>query len=167
VTLPADNIHIIDACDTTARLGQSQGVPCGKTVTHADGSPVTASSPAKVGEQVVLYAFGLGQTQPRVKTGEATPNPPPQFPANTFGLIFNFAPNAAPSVPNPRGTVTPPVYAGLVVGFAGLYQINFIVPPAPSTAPYAACSGSVRSNLTVTLLGPFSSDGAGICVQPQ
>jgi uncharacterized protein (TIGR03437 family) len=42
---------------------------CTSIVTHADGTLVSADSPAKSGETVVVYAFGLGQTTPAVKTG--------------------------------------------------------------------------------------------------
>ncbi len=57
-----------------------------------------------------------------------------------------------------------PSYAGLTPGFAGLYQVNFIVPPPPADIP--ACIGTVQSNLTVSVGGQASFDGAGICVAP-
>lgn len=171
--LPPDNIHVTDGCDTTAQLSQGGPATCGKIVAHADGTRVDVNHPANVGEEVVMYAFGLGQTNPLVKSGTATPSPPPQFPATQFGLNFDYTPNAAPSLPalldNPFFQYTPPspVYVALVPGFVGLYQANFIVPPAPAVRPYVACSGSIASNLTVTLFTTNSFDGAGICVQPQ
>jgi len=117
-----------------------------------------------------MYAFGLGRTSPLVTSGAATPNPPPQLPLDEFSLNFDSTPNAPPSFPGPslreNAAVPAPVYVGLVPGFVGLYQANFVVPPAPGT-PYVTCDGSILSNLTVTLLGPNSYDGAGICVQPQ
>jgi uncharacterized protein (TIGR03437 family) len=57
-----------------------------------------------------------------------------------------------------------PLYSGLVPGYVGLYQINFIVPPPP--AGTQSCSGTVQSNLTVSVGGLASFDGAGICVAP-
>jgi hypothetical protein len=51
-----------------------------------------------------------------------------------------------------------------VQGYIGLYQINFVVPQPP--AGIEACSGAVYSNLTVSVGGLFSFDGAGICVTP-
>jgi hypothetical protein len=48
---------------------------------------------------------------------------------------------------------------------AGLYQVNFAIPPIPAGVP--ACDGSkIKSNLTVTISGPNSYDAAQICVVP-
>lgn len=48
---------------------------------------------------------------------------------------------------------------------AGTYQVNFLIPPVPSGLP--ACDGvTIKSNLTVTISGPNSFDGAPICVAP-
>lgn len=175
LSLPGDNIHIVDACDTTALLlvPPNQGVSCGKLVLHSIGSRVEPANPARVGEQLVMYALGLGQTQPLVPTGEATPSPSPQFASAIFGLHFDSSSNAPPSLPT-RGNAPRPVYTALVPGFVGLYQINFTVPPAPTEAPYHSCGVSivpiddllpVFSSLTVTVFGPWSFDGAGVCVQ--
>jgi hypothetical protein len=57
----------------------------------------------------------------------------------------------------------------------GLYQVNFLVPETPAgVAPCAVSSGLefnpfavVQSNLTVTLIGRVSFDGAAICVGPM
>jgi hypothetical protein len=57
-----------------------------------------------------------------------------------------------------------PVYAGMVGG--GLYQIHFVVPPAPSTLPLCG-GGFSRGNLGVQIAGPHSSDTTSVCVQPQ
>jgi uncharacterized protein (TIGR03437 family) len=55
-----------------------------------------------------------------------------------------------------------PLYSGLAPGYVGLYQINIVVPPPPPDTP--ACSSTVQSNLTVSVGGTASFDGAGICV---
>lgn len=163
---PADNIHITDACDTTALLGRNDAVACGKIIVHPDGTRVDVNRPAKVGETLVLYAFGLGRTTPLVASGTATADPPPQLPVSGFSLSFDYTPNASPSpVANPFFG-SHPVYVGLVSGFVGLYQVNFVVPPPAGAAIFAACGGSVLSNATVTLFTPLSNDGAGICVVP-
>jgi hypothetical protein len=52
----------------------------------------------------VIYAFGLGQTTPAVKTGSATPTPAPTLPvgeffSRTLELQYDFRPNAEPSRP--------------------------------------------------------------------
>jgi hypothetical protein len=117
---------------------------------------------AKPGEELVIYTLGLGVTTPAVKEGEASPTPAATV---SVGLDFDFSPNAGPSTPGQRrdpGTPPLPVFAGLSPGSAGLYQVNFVVPTPPPGTP--ACFGTVHSNLTVSVIGANSTDGAGICV---
>ncbi len=159
-----DNIHVLRSCETASSF-TTPG--CGDPlVTHADGSLVTSSNPAKSGEVLVMYAFGLGGTIPRVKAGDPAPTPAP-IAQSLIG--FDFSPNAPPMHPRPRppmGIPIPPpspLFVGLTPGVAGLYQINFRVPEVPRLI--ARCDSSlVRSNLTVSIGGAFSFDGAGICV---
>jgi len=167
----ADQVHILTACDTVvpgaSGSAQLDGLPCQPLVTHPDGSLVTMGTPAQGGEEVIAYAVGLGLTTPAVKTGQTPATATPT--AGSFALDFNFRPNALatkamlPSVFGPTAPV--PLYSGLVPGYVGLYQINFIVPPPP--VGVQACSGTVISNLTVSVGGQSSFDGAGICVAPS
>ena len=123
----SDNLHILNGCDAfpAQRLNT-----CDAVAAHADGTPVTSDSPAKAGETVVIYAFGLGQTTPAVKTGEATPATAPNLLTTTVTVDFDFRPNATASHPynNPGTTANPgpilPIFAGLTPGQVGLYQIN-------------------------------------------
>ena len=168
----ADRVHIPTACDTVVPSGSGfapyNGLPCSPLVTHADGSLVTLGSLAKGGEEIVAYAVGLGLTTPAVPTGQAAAAATPTY--ETFMLDFNFRPNALasrPSRPFPGELLTRyavPLFSGLVAGYVGLYQINFVVPPPP--AGITACSGTVQSNLTVSVGGQTSFDGARICVTP-
>ena len=145
-------------------------------VTHADGTAVDFSHPARPGEKVVMYAAGLGATIPAVATGVASPSPAAA--SGGFYLNFDYRPNAMPSagvIPPgaPATAATQPLFTGLTPGFVGLYQVNFVI-PAP-TGPLPRCVGprsigyganpfaAVLSNLTVTLVGS-SFDGAAICV---
>jgi len=176
----ADRIHILTACDTVISSSGGTapfiGLPCSPMVTHIDGSMVTQGNPAQGGEVLVAYAVGLGLTTPAVATGQAAATATPTY--ETFVLDFNFRPNAlatrpvplcscpasAPNCPLPCPALPIPLYSGLTPGFVGLYQINFIVPPPPEGTQ--ACSGTVQSNLTVSVGGQYSFDGAGICVAP-
>ena len=171
----ADRVHILTACDTVVPSGSGyapyNGLPCSPLVTHADGSLVTLGSPAQGGEEIVAYAVGLGATTPAVPTGQAPATATPT--SQTFLLDFNFRPNALatqPIQPTFQPVLLPtdlffPLFSGLVQGYVGLYQINFVVPQPP--AGISACFGTVQSNLTVSVGGQFSFDGAGICIAPS
>lgn len=161
--LAYDGIHILNTCDSVAQvLGRSAG-PCLPVVAHADGKLVTAQNPAQPGEELVLYAFGLGPTNPPVKTGEA-----PSVPAPTARPIFGVTVNSPFLVAEPRPTLVarfpPPIFSGLIAGSVGLYQVNFVVTGFAFTP--ALTTNCLPSNSTVTLSGYNSSDAAGICVQP-
>jgi uncharacterized protein (TIGR03437 family) len=176
----ADQVHVLTACDVA--IGQSSpqpnltGLPCTPLVTHSNGSLASASSPATVGEALTAWVFGLGQTTPAATTGQPASAAPT---AETFFLNFNYQVNALPAKPyagDPDVQPPQPLYAGLAPGFVGLYQVNFIVPSAPANG-IAQCAPSVtpttiattgpQSNLTVSIGGQFSFDGAGICVATQ
>jgi hypothetical protein len=161
-----DRIHVITTCEN-----QPWQTGCPSTVAHADGTLVSAGSPAAPGETVVVYAWGLGNTMPAVKTGYATTLPAPvvNLPGYSGGLWvdLDFTPNAAAS----RYRYFPTASfakAWLTPGFVGLYQVNVGL---PSTFPGVPSCGQgepqskIQSNLTINLGGPYSSDGAAICVQ--
>ena len=188
-----DNLHVLTACDSNGRWWNARAgfdPACTPTVTHADGSPVTAGSPARAGETVVVYAWGLGKTAPAVKTGEASPSPAATllsdhpFFARTVGLTFDFRVNAGPSLPYVnRAVMRPPglplpEFVGLTPGQVGLYQMNVKLPDAfpavdPCTTPSVltgnptgALGSFAYSNLTISLGAASSFDGAAICVEP-
>jgi len=156
------NIHVLTGC----------GSIIGPCVTHADGSLVTASTPAQPGEVVVIYAYGLGQSNPAVPTGHPTPTPAPVVTDHIF-LRFDFSPNAGPKFPSANPLQPPvnlPEFAGLTPGEVGLYQINVKLPATfPAVQPCATPSAfwSVLSNLTIDISDNYGSyDAAPICVQP-
>jgi uncharacterized protein (TIGR03437 family) len=111
---------------------------------------------------------GLGQTSPPLETGKIVKSPAPTV--TTFTMDFNYRPNALATRPPPAGADVPqPLYAGATPGYVGLYQINFVVPPVPRGTPPCAdivdpSANVVYSNLTVSVGGRYSFDGAGICV---
>ena len=166
------NVHVLTAC---ARISDGSCGAVVPAVTHTNGSLVTASSPAKAGEVVVIYATGLGSTI--VPVGQASPAPAARL--GTFYLQFDFSPNARPRFPErapfspPRGPT--PEFVGLTPGQVGLYQINVRIPePIPPVTPCRvdATEGvNVISNLTITVATTaapqYNSDGAAICVTPS
>jgi uncharacterized protein (TIGR03437 family) len=177
----ADQTHVLTSCDLllimpgTPPPQNTTGLGCPPVVTHSDGTMVTASSPANVGETLTAWAVGLGQTNPGATTGQPSTSGSPTV--QTFSLDYNYSVNALPTKPftgRPDAKPPQPAFAGLAP-FAGLYQINFIVPPAPPNGtPRCAIPGSVpagtnvpQSNLTVSFGGGFSFDGAAICVATQ
>jgi uncharacterized protein (TIGR03437 family) len=155
IGVASDSIHVITSCDT--RTSQTS---CQSIVAHADGSLVSPQAPARPGETVVIYAWGLGKTLPPVKTGTLTPSPAPVTAIPGYdgvGVQLNFARNAAPSRPDRVDIVV----AYLTPGEVGLYQVNVQLPGAfPDVEP---CSTAVESNLTINLQGLASFDGARIC----
>jgi len=154
-----DQVHILTVCDTVIGGSGSSTGRCQWEVTHANNTLVTTSSPATVGEELVAYAVGLGATNPPVPTGQPAAQPTPT--AETFTLAFNSP--SATGVALARAVA--PLFTGLTPGYPGLYQINFVVPPLPSGAlPCASNEAPVTANLTVSVVGSASSDGAGICV---
>jgi uncharacterized protein (TIGR03437 family) len=176
----ADQIHILTACDVllpnaVQRINLT-GLPCPPMVTHGDGTLVSATKPAKSGEELVAYAVGLGQTNPPVATGQPAATHAPT--TEVFEIDYNYHPNALPAKPvffnSPFVSPIPPPYTALTPVFVGLYQINFSVATPAGTPPCADLStvapgapNVVQSNLTVSFGGAFSFDGAGICVAPS
>ena len=174
-----DQVHFLTVCDIAAGAAPrpASALPCAPMATHADGTMVTAASPAQSGEELVAYAVGLGKTGLPQTDGVA-----PTAPASTqyaFAIDYNYRPNTfatKPLGPSFFGTPTRiypmPVFTGVTPGFVGLYQVNFVVPPLPAngidncanpgtSGPYG---NVIQSNLTVSVGSVFSFDGIGICV---
>jgi uncharacterized protein (TIGR03437 family) len=87
---------------------------------NAQYATATAATPAQPGDLLVLYATGLGATQPL-----PPPDSIPEYAGSiqpsalsSFQVLLNGQPLDPKTVP----------YAGLTPGFAGLYQVNFYLP---------------------------------------
>lgn len=146
VVLSQSNLHFLNTCDVLLVSTALSAAGCRPSVTHADGSYVTADNPAVAGETVVIYALGLGPTTPSVPTGQPAPTPAPvvgnipqlsvshwiDLPATMFARYV------------PDSQLAMPSYAGLVSGYAGLYQINVQVPALPTNAH--VCSTGTDAN---------------------
>lgn len=92
---------------------------------HPDGTVITEKAPAKPGEIVILYATGLGQTLPPVPYGQLFNDAAPLVQSAEFKLTL------AGATAN-NGAVQ---YAGIAPGFAGLYQINLLIPKSTRANP--------------------------------
>lgn len=160
-----DQVHILTTCDTVIGGSGASTGRCPWEVTHANGQLVSNENPAMAGEELVAYVTGLGATNPAAATGQPASQPMPA--AETFRLGFNFQANAPPSAPQQGAASLTPLFAGSTPGFAGLYQINFVVPGVPAGLPACAPGQGpnlVNTNLTVSVAGATSFDGAALCV---
>ncbi len=100
----------------------------------ADFSPVTPGAPATQGEVIVLYLVGLGATNPAMASGAAAPSDRP-------------APAATQPAVTIDGKDAPVVFAGLMPGTVGLYQIYVTVPGvAAGSVPVVITQGSATAN---------------------
>jgi uncharacterized protein (TIGR03437 family) len=87
--------------------------------THADGSLITADSPAAPGEVVVLYASGLGALTTAVAEYAAAAGP-------------NIT--SVPVQVDVAGVQAEVRYAGATPTLPGVYQINIVIPPGTATS---------------------------------
>jgi uncharacterized protein (TIGR03437 family) len=85
---------------------------------HADGSLIDPGSPAQPGETIVLYAAGLGRTVPDSSSGVVPTAAATILYASQLQIMLN-------GVALPGASVQ---YAGVTPGYAGLYQINVVLP---------------------------------------
>jgi uncharacterized protein (TIGR03437 family) len=93
---------------------------------HADGSLVTPSNPAQVGETIAVYVTGLGDVFPSISDGS------PGVAGSTSNTITAYVNNTAATV----------AYAGLAPGLVALYQVNVQIPSGvPSGDSYLDISG--------------------------
>ncbi|MBS1829955.1 MAG: hypothetical protein JST93_31945 [Acidobacteria bacterium] len=172
--------HIVSTEDITRPAYPEFQASVGfQMVKHLDGSWVTQDNPAKPGEELKLYAMGLGidYMKPRPRSGE---NSPAGYTVDV-GIGFEFG---SQTVPSPVANYhpwyeSPPmdglVSASLAEGMVGVYEVRFKV---PKTIPpgLRSCLGNPRLshnlmvNIGYTYILAFSGggqvfDGAAICVE--
>lgn len=109
---------------------------------HSDGkTPVTAANPAHPSEQVVFYGTGLGAVNPPLTTGQpGAGNKTVVFPTMT---IDGFSAEV--------------VFSGAPSGFAGLYQLNVVIPELARTGSADAVLlsiGGVAASPVTLPVGP-------------
>jgi len=93
--------------------------------TSATGAVLTSSAPAHPGDLVVLYATGLGQTDPTAVYRQLPKTAAPLARLADFSILLD-------GVPVDRSLIA---YAGIAPGFAGLYQINVTLPAGTGPSP--------------------------------
>jgi len=133
-------------------------------VAHADGTYVSRALPARPGETLIVYAFGLGQPDFLVGSGQATPSEVTVSVTGAFTIKIESLNSGSDGVPTPADAIAPS-FTGLAPGFVGLYQVNFKVPALapPSVIP---CTESIPYNARISLTGAASSATEQICVSP-
>ena len=107
---------------------------------HADFTLVSASSPAKPGEILVMYLAGMGFTSTPVRSGTLSPATQVTVPAKV----------------TVDGINAEVFYAGLTPGGIGLYQINFRVPTSvkADNVKVQVIQGPSSSNVTTLPVVP-------------
>ena len=98
---------------TKSANGTGQGI-----IIRPDGQYAAPGTPAQVGDEVVIYAVGLGETTPQATAGQAASGSPLQ---RVAGVSLTIG-----------GQPARVDFAGLAPGFAELYQINAAVPAGVS-----------------------------------
>lgn len=95
----------------------------------------------RAGESITIYATGLGPVAPPVSTGAAAPLSP----------LSRTAAEPEVTIAGARASVT---FSGLAPQFAGLYQVNAVIPAGLPAGPASLSiqTGALKSNsLTVTI----------------
>jgi len=144
VPVPTSITNSQPAILATNSAGSGQGVifkisPDGISQTLAD-----SNSPATAGSTLVIYCVGLGAVTPAVKGGDPSPSSP-------------LASVPVPVTVTIGGQTANSFFAGLTPGFAGLYQINVVVPPG--------IPAGNQVPVTISVAGKSSSGNVFIAVQ--
>jgi uncharacterized protein (TIGR03437 family) len=126
----------------------------GAIVNARDGSyplpvgaiPGSNTHPASAGDTLIIYAIGLGDTNPFVATGAPAPSSPLARVTGTATVNFGGSIGGALAVPD---------FVGLSPTSAGLYQVNVVIP-----------QGVPKGNLYLTVdFGDSTSNPVQIAIQ--
>ena len=112
----------------------------GVILRNSDYSLIRNANPARVGDILLIYGTGLGQTTPALASGTVAPT------TGSFNTI------AAPVTVTVGGQTARMFYAIASPGYIGLYQIAIMVPAGvgPGRVPVVVRAGTTASN-TVTI----------------
>ncbi len=113
-------------------------------VAHADFTQTLADAahPATAGDYIVIYCTGLGEVTPPLAAGTSAP-------------FDHLTSTVNPATVTVGGVAAQVQFAGLTPGFAGLYQVNAIVPqgvaPGAAVVVSIAEAGQLSSPVTMAI----------------
>jgi uncharacterized protein (TIGR03437 family) len=111
-------------------------------VLNQDYSVNSAQNPAAAGSAIMIYATGLGPTNPPTASGQGGGISPPSLTVATPTVLINGAPAEV-------------LYSGLAPGFPGEYQVNAVIPPGTPPGPAVPLqikiSGQASNTATIAL----------------
>jgi uncharacterized protein (TIGR03437 family) len=117
VSQPAVTITLVDGAPALF-LSTAAGYALA-THEHPEDGILSPDSPAHAGETIVIWAIGLGRTQPNFDVRNGIPPAAAWIEAlSNLKVLLNGSPVDARLIK----------YAGLTPGSAGLYQINLVIP---------------------------------------
>jgi uncharacterized protein (TIGR03437 family) len=137
------NFGILPAAPAVFRSGIA-GPEIGlATITRADnGQLITPTNPVHPGDSIVIWATGLGRTNPPIDSGMPGPSDPLSSAVIQPTVLLG-------------GVALNIQYAGLVPGSVGLYQINAGVPasvPQGLSMPLVVSQGGITTTLNVRVV---------------
>ena len=101
-----------------------------------------AGHPATAGDNIVIYCTGLGEVTPSLTAGAPAP-------------VDHLTSTVNPVTVTIGGVAAQVQFAGLAPGFAGLYQVNAMVPngvtPGPAVVLSLAAAGQLSSAVTMAV----------------
>ena len=126
---------------TVSQTGNGPGVFVG---VHPDGTQflVDANHPVTAGDAVVIYCAGLGTVTPSISAGSAASLTTFSYTDQTVTVTIGGQPVQG-------------LFSGLAPGFAGLYQVNVLMPTGitpGSSVPVVITAGGISSSpVTITV----------------
>ena len=103
-------------------------------VRSANNELVTVSNPVHRGDDLIIYATGLGRTSPEIPVGSPAPFEPLARVLDTPVITLG-------------GVALPVSFAGLTPGLVGVYQVNVIVPRSVPTGFEIPCVSNREQHL--------------------
>lgn len=137
------NFSILPAAPSIFRSGTAGPETGMATITRADnGELITPTNPIHPNDTIIIWATGLGRTSPPIDSGMPAPSDP--LASAVIAPVLSLG-----------GTSLNVVYAGLVPGSVGLYQINATVPgkvPNGLDIPLVVNQGGNQTTLSVRVV---------------